>query len=145
MLCARGLAHAPLNNPLSRMFDAGFNRFRDFYGTTLRASMRHRGAMLLLSLAVLGAMLWLAGQVKQGFIPRVDSGMIFASIQYPEGIPFEELSARQQTLAAMVQQHPAVEGLMSSAGQGGGGVTGGNVGRLVIRLTPRGGRPVRTR
>ena len=140
MLCARGLAHEPLNNPVSRLFDAGFNRFRDFYGETLRASMRHRGGMLMLSAAVLGTMVWLAGEVKQGFIPRVDSGMIFASVRYPEGIPFEELSKRQQQLAAIVQDHPAVEGLMSSAGQGGGGVTGGNVGRLVIRLTPRGTR-----
>ena len=141
MLCARGLTHAPLANPVSRAFDAGFTRFRDFYGATLRASMRHRGGMLLFSAAVLGAMVWLAGQVKQGFIPRVDSGMVFASVQYPEGIPFEELSARQQQLAAIVQAHPAVEGLMSSAGQGGGGVSGGNVGRLVIRLTPRDARP----
>jgi HAE1 family hydrophobic/amphiphilic exporter-1 len=137
MLCARALVNAPLNNPVSRLFDAGFNRFRDFYGETLRASMRHRGGMLLLSVAVLGTMIWLAGQVKQGFIPRVDSGMIFASVQYPEGIPFDELSRRQEQLAAIVQQHPAVEGLMSSAGQGGGGVAGGNVGRLVMRLTPR--------
>ena len=140
MLCARGLVNEPLNNRLSRLFDAGFNRFRDFYGDTLRASMRHRGGMLLFSVVVLAAMLWLAGHVKQGFIPRVDSGMIFASVQYPEGIPFDELSKRQQTLAALVQKHPAVEGLMSSAGQGGGGVAGGNIGRLVIRLTPRGTR-----
>jgi HAE1 family hydrophobic/amphiphilic exporter-1 len=141
MLCARGLVHEPLANPLSRAFDAGFNRFRDGYGATLRASMRHRGAMLALSAAVFAAMLWLAGQVKQGFIPRVDSGMIFASVQYPEGIPFDELSRRQQQIAALVQKHPAVEGLMSSAGQGGGGVSGGNVGRLVIRLVPRAERP----
>lgn len=140
MLCARGLTHEPLDNAVSRAFDAGFNRFRNFYGDTLRASMRHRGAMLLFSAGVLGAMVWLAGQVKQGFIPRVDSGMIFASVQYPEGIPFEELSRRQQQLAAIVQRHPAVEGLMSSAGQGGGGVAGGNVGRLVIRLAPRDAR-----
>ncbi|MBD3811644.1 MAG: efflux RND transporter permease subunit [Betaproteobacteria bacterium] len=140
MLCARGLVNEPLDNRLSRVFDAGFNRFRDFYGDTLRTSMRHRGSMLLFSVVVLAAMLWLAGHVKQGFIPRVDSGMIFASVQYPEGIPFDELSKRQQTLAALVQKHPAVEGLMSSAGQGGGGVTGGNIGRLVIRLTPRGTR-----
>jgi HAE1 family hydrophobic/amphiphilic exporter-1 len=140
MLCARGLVNEPLNNRLSRLFDAGFNRFRDFYGETLRASMRHRGGMLLFSLVVLAAMLWLAGNVKQGFIPRVDSGMIFASVQYPEGIPFDDLSKRQQALAALVQKHPAVEGLMSSAGQGGGGVTGGNIGRLVIRLAPRGTR-----
>jgi len=137
MLCARWLSHEPINNPVSRGFDNTFNRFRDWYGVTLRASMRHRAGMLLLSLAVLVAMGWLAGQVKQGFIPRVDSGMIFASVQYPEGIPFDELSRRQQQLAALVQAHPAVEGLMSSAGQGGGGVSGGNVGRLVIRLTPR--------
>ena len=141
MLCARGLVNEPLNNPLSRWFDAGFNRFRDFYGTTLRASMRHRGAMLLLSLVVLGAMLWLAGQVKQGFIPRVDSGMIFANIQYPEGIPFDELSRRQEKIAAIVQKNPAVAGLMSSAGQRGGGISGGNSGRLVIRLAPRDTRP----
>jgi len=141
MLCARGLTHEPIGSPVSRLFDAGFNRFRIFYGDTLRASMRHRGAMLMLSAAVLGGMLWLAGEVKQGFIPRVDSGMIFASVRYPEGIPFEDLSRRQQELAAIVQKHPAVEGLMSSAGQGGGGVTGGNVGRLVIRLTPRNTRP----
>ncbi len=137
MLCARGLVNQPLTNRLSRVFDAGFNRFRDFYGDTLRASMRHRGGMLLLSAAVLAAMVWLAGHVKQGFIPRVDSGTIFASVQYPEGIPFDELSRRQQALASIVQKYPAVEGLMSSAGQGGGGVTGGNIGRLVIRLTPR--------
>ncbi|MBN8778548.1 efflux RND transporter permease subunit [Thiobacillus sp.] len=140
MLCARGLVNEPLDNRLSRLFDSGFNRFRDFYGDTLRASMHHRGSMLLFSVVVLAAMLWLAGHVKQGFIPRVDSGMIFASVQYPEGIPFDELSKRQEALAALVQKHPAVEGLMSSAGQGGGGVTGGNIGRLVIRLTPRGTR-----
>ncbi len=141
MLCARWLEHAPIANPLSRAFDASFVRFRDWYGDTLRASMRHRGLMLLLSLALLGAMFWLAGHVRQGFIPRVDSGMLFASVQYPEGIPFEELSRRQQKIADIVRRNPAVEGLMSSAGQGGGGVTGGNVGRLVIRLTPRDTRP----
>lgn len=141
MLCARGLVHETINNPFSRLFDRAFGAFRDWYGETLRASMRHRGGMLLLSLAVLGAMVWLAGQVRQGFIPRVDSGMLFASVQYPEGIPFEELSKRQQQLAGLVQGHPAVDGLMSSAGQGGGGVTGGNIGRLVIRLTPRDTRP----
>jgi HAE1 family hydrophobic/amphiphilic exporter-1 len=141
MLCARALVNTPLTNPLSRRFDALFARFRDFYGDTLRASMRHRGAMLALSAAVLVAMVWLAGQVKQGFIPRVDSGMVFASVQYPEGIPFEELSRRQEAIAAIVGKHPAVEGLMSSAGQGGGGVAGGNVGRLVIRLVPRDTRP----
>ena len=141
MLCARWLTHETPNNRVSRAFDNAFLRFRDWYADTLRISMAHRGLMLMLSLAIFGAMIWLAGQVKQGFIPRVDSGMVFASIQYPEGIPFEELSKRQQKIAALVAKHPAVEGMMSSAGQGGGGVSGGNVGRLVIRLTPRDQRP----
>ena len=137
MLSARWLTHETPNNRVSRAFDTAFLRFRDGYADTLRVSMAHRGLMLVLSLAIFGAMIWLAGQVKQGFIPRVDSGMIFASVQYPEGIPFEELSKRQQKIAAIVAKNPAVEGMMSSAGQGGGGASGGNVGRLVIRLTPR--------
>ena len=137
MLSSRWLTHEAPNNRVSRMFDNAFMRFHDWYGGTLRASMRHRGMMLLLSLVLLGAMIWLAGQVKQGFIPRVDSGMIFASVQYPEGIPFEELSKRQQRIAKIVSENPAVAGLMSSAGQGGGGNAGANVGRLVIRLAPR--------
>ncbi|MBT9569433.1 MAG: efflux RND transporter permease subunit [Thiobacillus sp.] len=141
MLSARWLEHETRDNPFSRFFDRAFNRFRVFYGDTLRASMQHRGGMLLLSLVVLVAMAWLAGQVKQGFIPRVDSGMIFANIQYPEGIPFDELSRRQEKIAAIVQRHPAVAGLMSSAGQRGGGVSGSNSGRLVIRLAERDTRP----
>ncbi|MCA1979029.1 MAG: efflux RND transporter permease subunit [Thiobacillus sp.] len=141
MLCARWLDEVPRPNRLARAFDAQFTRFATWYGDALRASMRHRGWMLLASVAVLAAMVWLAGHVRQGFIPRVDSGMIFASVQYPEGIPFEELSRRQQRIADIVRKNPAVEGLMSSAGQGGGGAAGSNVGRLVIRLTPRDTRP----
>ena len=78
-----------------------------------------------------------SGRIFPRIIPRVDSGRIFATIQYPEGIPFEELSQRQQQIADIVSTHPAVDALMSSAGQGGGGVTGSNIGRLVIRLAPR--------
>lgn len=137
MLCARGLAHQKARHRFARSFDAGFAAFSRWYGDTLRLTMRHRGKMLLLSVALFAGMVWLAGQVKQGFIPRVDSGIVFANVQYPEGLPFEELARRQQALANVVAQHPAVEGLMSSAGQGGGGATGANIGRLVIRLTPR--------
>ena len=58
---------------------------------------------------------WLAGQVKQGFIPRVDFAIIFANIQYPEDISFKELSKRQEQIAAIAQKHPAVEGVPAEA------------------------------
>jgi HAE1 family hydrophobic/amphiphilic exporter-1 len=136
MLAARWLTSQPPRNRFARGFDRAFAVFREAYGQSLRVTMRHRGVMLLVSLAVLLGMVWLAGQVKQGFIPRVDSGRLFGSLQYPEGIAFEEMAARQQRIAKIVSAHPAVEGLVSSAGQGAGGVAGGNVGRIIIRLKP---------
>jgi HAE1 family hydrophobic/amphiphilic exporter-1 len=43
----------------------------------------------------------------------------------------------QQAVAAVIQRNENVEAVMSTAGQGTGGVVGENVGRFIIRLKPR--------
>src|SRR5690606_18683777 len=75
--------------------------------------------------------------VPHGFIPRQDTGVIFGNTRAPEGVTFAEMERRQKQASAIVQKHPDVESVMSSAGQGGGGVVGDNVGRLIVRLKPR--------
>ena len=116
-------------------------RVCDTYRQALTLSMRWRGLMLVLSVLTLAATGWLAAEVKRGFIPNMDSGMLYGSTKMPEGVPFEELVKRQRQVAQIIQSHPAVEAVMSSAGQGSGGVTGGNIGRLTIRLKDRQRRP----
>jgi hydrophobic/amphiphilic exporter-1 (mainly G- bacteria), HAE1 family len=80
--------------------------------------------------------------VPQGFIPRQDTGVFFGNTCAPEGIPFAELERRQQAVAAIVQKHPNVEAVLSTAGQGTGGVVGDNVGRIVVRLQRKNERPL---
>jgi HAE1 family hydrophobic/amphiphilic exporter-1 len=99
--------------------------------------MRHRGLMLLASLAFLIATGIIYTMVPQGFIPRQDTGVIFGNTRAPEGVTFSELEQRQRRSAEIVRKHPDVEAVMSTAGQGFGGQTGDNIGRLIVRLKPR--------
>ena len=141
MLCSLMLKPAHGHGRAYQFFERGFDAMRDFYGTTLRWSMRHRGLMLCFSALILVAMFLpkygLYALVPQGFIPRQDTGVFFGNTRAPEGIAFAELERRQQAVAAVIAQHPEVEAVMSTAGQGVGGVTGDNLGRVVVRLKPK--------
>jgi len=138
MLCSLMLKPTHGHGRAYLFFERMFDAMRDFYGSTLRWSMRHRGFMLLLSAGILVIMFLpqygLYAQVPQGFIPRQDTGVFFGNTRAPEGIAFAELERRQQAVAAIIKKHPEVEAVMSTAGQGVGGVTGDNLGRVVVRL-----------
>ncbi|MGH8569442.1 MAG: efflux RND transporter permease subunit, partial [Gammaproteobacteria bacterium] len=136
MLCGLFLKSTGAHGPHYRAFDVLFERSRAFYGKSLRVAMGHRGSMLMASAAILVATGWLYTAVPQGFIPSQDTGTITGSTRAPEGTPFPELVKRQLALTDVVRANRNVESLMSTAGQGFGGVRGGNVGRIIIRLKP---------
>ncbi len=110
---------------------------RDGYVSSLRWMLGYQGAVLLASLGVLVAMGWLYQEVAKGFIPRQDTGVIYANTRAREGITFDDMIRHQQAVAAVIERNPNVESVMSTAGQGTGGVLGENVGRFIIRLKPR--------
>lgn len=137
MLCSLFLKPRAEHSQAFGWFERAFEAWRTWYGTTLRWTMRHRGSMLAGSGAVLLLTVVLYESVQKGFIPRQDTGVIFGGSRAPEGVTFSDLSARQLQAADIIRQHPAVEAVMASAGQGGGGVSGSNIGRVIIRLKPR--------
>jgi Cation/multidrug efflux pump len=136
MLCSLFLKPTKEHGRVYRTLENLFERARGLYGKSLEAAMRHRGFMLLVSAAILVLTGWLFTVVPKGFIPPQDTGLVIGNTRAPEGIPFPELVKRQLAVAEVVRANPNVESLMSTAGQGTGGVTGGNVGRLTIRLKP---------
>ena len=91
---------------------------------------------------ILGLTAYLFSIIPKGFIPSEDTGMIVASTKAPEGVTFEQLQALQERVTRLVKDNPNVAAAMSSAGQGRGGVSGGNVGRMFIRLKPQEERKV---
>ncbi len=123
---------------LERMFDA----MRDWYGSSLRWTIQRRGLMLAGSALFLLFTVLLYQAVPQGFIPRQDTGVFFGNTRAPEGIPFAELEKRQSLAADIISKNPNVEAVMSTAGQGTGGVVGSNIGRIIVRLKPRSERTV---
>jgi HAE1 family hydrophobic/amphiphilic exporter-1 len=125
---------------LSRLFESLFESSRAGYLRLLRIAVDHWGSTLALSALILLATGWLFGAVPKGFIPSEDIGLIVASSRAPEGVTFAELKDRQEQVARIVRANPHVAGAMSSAGQGSGGTAGSNIGRLIIRLNPRGQR-----
>nr|MDQ3960241.1 efflux RND transporter permease subunit [Pseudomonadota bacterium] len=140
MLCSLFLQPTREHGRFYRRLENLFERARGLYGRSLGSAMRHRGLMLLASAAILALSGWLFAVVPKGFIPGQDTGLIVGNTRAPEGIPFPELVERQRVVAEVVRTNSNVESLMSTAGQGTGGVTGGNVGRLIIRLKPAGER-----
>jgi HAE1 family hydrophobic/amphiphilic exporter-1 len=137
MMCSLLLKPKHSHGRVYQFFERVFDASRDFYGTSLRWTMRHRGLMLAGSAVFLVLTVVIYRMVPQGFIPRQDTGVIFGNTRAPEGVTFAELERRQRMAAEIVQKHPDVEAVMSTAGQGTGGTSGDNLGRLIVRLKPR--------
>jgi HAE1 family hydrophobic/amphiphilic exporter-1 len=137
MLCSRFLRPSHRKGRVFDAFDSAFKYVENAYRESLQWSMRNRGLMLAAAGLILALTAWLFVVVPKGFIPRQDTGQITGSTRADEGIVFEDLVAKQIQLADIIRKNPNVAGVQSSAGQAGGGVTGGNVGRLVIRLKPK--------
>ena len=136
MLCSLLLRPTHEHGRVYQWLERAFDMARNAYGTSLRWTMRHRGLMLAGSAIVLILIFVVYKMVPQGFIPRQDTGLFFGNIRAPEGVTFSELVRRQKLVADIIQSNPNVEAVLSTAGQGVGGVVGDNVGRVVVRLKP---------
>src|SRR5262249_10706275 len=106
------------------------------YQAGLRWSLRHRVAVVVITIVVFGVTVWLFLAIPKGFIPSTDAGQIFAFTEAVEGISFDSLVEHQRAAAAVVAQNPNIEGFMSTVGAR-GGVGGTNSGVLFMRLKPR--------
>ena len=142
MLSSRFLPENERHTRLYYVLERGFNRVRDAYGRTLAWSVDHWGTMLTAGALIVALTVYLFGILPKGFIPSEDTGMIVASTRTAEGVTFEQLQDLQARVTRIVKANPNVAAAVSSAGQGRGGVSGGNVGRMFIRLKPQEARGV---
>ncbi|MGH8056910.1 MAG: efflux RND transporter permease subunit, partial [Candidatus Entotheonellia bacterium] len=118
-----------------RISGRGFTALIDFYGTTLRWVLRHQTATLLVALSTLGTTVWLYLNVPKGFFPAQDTGVILGISEAPQTVSFAAMAERQQALAHVSLQDPAVESLSSYIGIDGTNTTM-NSGRIQINLKP---------
>ncbi|MGZ5009034.1 MAG: efflux RND transporter permease subunit, partial [Methylobacter sp.] len=79
--------------------------------------------------------------IPKGFFPVQDTGIIQGFSEAPQDISFQAMAERQQKLAALVLEDPAVESLSSFIGVDGINTTP-NAGRFLINLKPQAERKI---
>jgi hydrophobic/amphiphilic exporter-1 (mainly G- bacteria), HAE1 family len=135
MLCSRFLRppgqqrHGWAYMKLEGFFD-GMLRL---YDRTLGWVLRHRGATMLVSAAILIATLWQFVVMPKGFLPSEDSGQIFAITLAQQGISFDAMKEHQQALNEVTVRDPNVDKFFSFCGAS-GFLGAGNTGILFLRL-----------
>ena len=111
------------------------------YGVWLTWVLKHQPLTLLVAIGTMALTVVLYLVVPKGFFPVQDTGVIQGISEAPQSISFRAMSERQQRLAEVILQDPAVASLSSYIGVDGDNPTL-NSGRLLINLTPRAERDV---
>jgi multidrug efflux pump len=143
MMCARLLRHQPEEQQgwfyhKSQVF---FDRIIARYGVMLEWVLERQKLTLLVAVATLGLTVLLYVFVPKGFFPLQDTGVIQGISEATQSISFSAMGEKQQQLAKVVLQDPAVESLSSFIGVDGTNATL-NSGRMLINLKPHEERDV---
>ncbi|HJV91456.1 MAG TPA: multidrug efflux RND transporter permease subunit [Holophagaceae bacterium] len=112
-----------------------FDRTLAFYDRTLQWVLQRQKATLYVAGATLLATVLLYVWVPKGFFPVQDTGVLLGVSEAPETASFQAMSERQQALARVILEDPAVESLSSFIGVDGTNATL-NSGRIQINLKP---------
>jgi multidrug efflux pump len=137
MMCSKLLRHKPeaQQGRLYRASEHAFQWIINTYGKTLAFVLRHQTETLIVAVLTLIATILLYIYVPKGFFPVQDTGVVMGVSEAPQTVSFEAMSQRQQALAEVILQDPAVESLSSFIGVDGTNTTL-NSGRIQINLKP---------
>jgi multidrug efflux pump len=144
MMSARFLRHTEKEEQ-SRFYRRSgeiFERVIERYGHMLNWVLDRQGATLIVAIITLLLTIVLYIFIPKGFFPVQDTGAIQGITEAPQTVSFAAMSERQQALARIILQDPAVESLSSFIGVDGTNTTL-NSGRILINLKPLAQRSAR--
>ena len=141
MMCAKLLRHTPPEKQgrFYRWSGELFERMIARYGRMLNWVLDRQRATLVVAVATLVLTGILYVVIPKGFFPIQDTGAIQGISEAPQTISFAAMADRQQALAKVVLEDPAVASLTSFIGVDGANATL-NSGRMLINLKPRSAR-----
>ncbi|HSS46689.1 MAG TPA: efflux RND transporter permease subunit, partial [Burkholderiales bacterium] len=140
MLCSRLLR--PAHQQHGRLYaasEAFFEGMKHIYDISLKWTLRHQRLTLAVFAAIVIATGWLFVIMPKGFLPNEDTGQLFVFTEAAQDVSFEAMAKQQQAVADIVRADPNVASIMSFIGASGSSQSL-NLGRIFIRLKPRGQR-----
>ncbi|HTR56976.1 MAG TPA: efflux RND transporter permease subunit [Casimicrobiaceae bacterium] len=141
MMSAKLLRRVPESEQGSFYHRSGavFDRAIGRYGEMLNWVLDRQAATLVVAIVTLVLTVLLYVVISKGFFPIQDTGAIQGISEAPPTVSFASMAERQQGLARIILQDPAVESLSSFIGVDGTNTTL-NSGRMLINLKPLGQR-----
>ncbi|HXX69164.1 MAG TPA: efflux RND transporter permease subunit [Polyangiaceae bacterium] len=136
MMCSRILRdesrieHGRLYRWSERAFDAALA----FYERGLRWALRHRVAMLVVTLATVAVNFALFFIVPPGLFPQQDTGLLMAATEAGQDVSYPRMFALQTQVNRILSEDPDVDHYVAFIGSGGLGTS--NTGSAFITLKP---------
>jgi len=122
MLCSRLLKRKPKvtvrPHPVYQWIENGLNRLLAAYASALNWVMRHQRLTLFSLILTVILNLFLYSVVQKGFFPNQDTGLLMGMLRADQNVSFQAMKPKVEAFAKMIQQDPAVDGVMSSMGSG---------------------------
>jgi HAE1 family hydrophobic/amphiphilic exporter-1 len=140
MLCSRFLrsAHAGKRGVFYNITEKFFSGMLHVYDVTLQVVLRHKVAMMVSFVLVLGATGYMFVTIPKGFIPDQDTDQLQIITEAQQGTSFFQMAEYEKRIADTVSSDANVDSLMASVGGTTASNLGGpNYGELVIHLKPR--------
>jgi multidrug efflux pump len=101
-----------------RLIDRLGHTFARGYARSLAFVLRHRALTLMVTLATLGATIWLYVVMPKGFLPAQDTGLINVALRASPEASFAALSRQQSEATAAIKGLPDVAGVVAVVGVG---------------------------
>jgi HAE1 family hydrophobic/amphiphilic exporter-1 len=126
--------HEAHHGRLYQLSERGFDAMLRGYERGLDFALSWRRTTLLIFFATLGLSVYLFVIIPKGFFPQQDNGLITSTSEASQDISFEAMKSRQEALAKIVLEDPAVA---TAAMAIGGSGRAGNNGNMFVTLKPR--------
>jgi hydrophobe/amphiphile efflux-1 (HAE1) family protein len=119
---------------IAAILEAGFERTRQWYASSLRWALRHRLTVIAIMAATMTATVYLYVVIPKGFFPQQDNGNIEATAEAGQDISYAAMCDRVQELAKIVMADKDVQNV--SYWVGGRNSATLNTGKMRIELKP---------
>jgi multidrug efflux pump len=145
MLCARFLKSRDesRHGPIYRASERAFQWLHNEYAGGLRWVLRHQWLILGLTIGTALMNVFLFYIVHFDLFPQQDTGRMGGRTLAAQDISFDAMKVKQQQLAQMVLDDPAIQSVTAFVGGGGPGGGSTNTGGMFIALKPLDKRPGR--
>jgi multidrug efflux pump len=145
MLCARFLKSRDesRHGRIYRASEGIFLWLHYEYNSALRWVLRHQVLMLCVTIGTMMLNVYLYMIVPKGFFPQQDTGRLGGRTMAAQDISFPAMQAKQNELAQMVLDDPAILSVTAFVGGGGPGGGSSNIGNMFVALKPLNQRPGR--